>query len=58
MFNLDRRDHVGALFETAAELEEQVAESIAWLREVQGTLSRLTALYPESLSFEDWADAD
>ncbi|MEQ4203416.1 hypothetical protein ABNM51_27405 [Pseudomonas syringae] len=40
-----------ALF--AVDLEDQVLGLMTSLEQVQETLSKLTALYPESLSYED-----
>lgn len=37
------------LFELAGDLDEQVSYMMTKLEEVQETLSRLTALYPDSL---------
>ncbi|WP_233097414.1 MULTISPECIES: hypothetical protein [Pseudomonas] len=41
------------LFELAVDLEDQVHSLITSLEQVQETLSQLTTLYPESLSYED-----
>ena len=46
------------MFEAAIDLEDQVDELMTWLTEVRKTLSRLTALYPESLSYGDCGDTD
>lgn len=58
VFNHDVRSPVGAMFEAAVDLEDQVEELMTWLTEVRETLSRLTELYPQSLSYGDWGDAD
>ncbi|HYN77853.1 MAG TPA: hypothetical protein VES73_08675 [Lamprocystis sp. (in: g-proteobacteria)] len=43
-------------FEPAIELEDQVFGLMTSLEQVQNTLSQLTALYPESLSYADLDD--
>ena len=53
VFNQGARGRVADLFELAVELEVQVASMATALEEVQETLTRLTALYPESLSYGD-----
>lgn len=42
---------VADLFELAGDLDEQVSYMMTKLEEVQETLSRLTALYPDSLCY-------
>jgi hypothetical protein len=49
---------VAELFEFAADLEDQVFGLMTSLEQVQETLSQLTALYPESLSYADLDDTD
>ena len=57
VFNEGARSQVGGLFELAVDLEDQVFSLITSLEQVQETLSQLTALYPESLSYADPDDA-
>jgi hypothetical protein len=56
VFNEGARSQVGDLFEFAVELEFQVDDMMAAMEQVQQTLSQLTALYPESLSYGDMDD--
>lgn len=51
VFNEGSRSQVADLFEFAVDLEGQVLGMMTALEQVQDTLSRLTALYPESLSY-------
>jgi hypothetical protein len=51
VFNQGARSDVAELFEKAVLLEDQVMDLMNSLEQVQETLSQLTALYPESLSF-------
>ncbi len=53
VFNEGSRGRVAELFEFAVDLQDQVDHLMTSLEQVQETLSRLTALYPESLSYED-----
>ncbi|KPX70213.1 hypothetical protein, partial [Pseudomonas amygdali] len=53
VFNDGSRSQVAGLFEFAVDLEDQVLSLMTSLEQVQETLSKLTALYPESLSYED-----
>lgn len=53
VFNDGSRSQVAGLFEFAIDLEDQVLGLMTSLEQVQETLSKLTALYPESLSYED-----
>ena len=53
VINQGARGRVADLFELAVELEVQVASMATALEEVQETLTQLTALYPESLSYGD-----
>ena len=50
VFNEGSRSQVADLFEFAVDLEHQVHGLMTSLEQVQETLSRLTVLYPESLS--------
>ena len=50
VFNEGSRNQVADLFEFAVDLEHQVHGLMISLEQVQETLSRLTVLYPESLS--------
>lgn len=58
VINQGSRSQVADLFEFAVDLEEQVLEMMTSLEQVQETLSQLTALYPESLSYADLDDVD
>lgn len=58
VFNHGSRSRVADLFELAVELEVQVADMTTALEQVRETLSRLTALYPESLSYGDFDRED
>lgn len=49
-FNEGSRSRVAELFDLAVDLQDQVDHLMTSLEQVQETLSRLTALYPESLS--------
>jgi hypothetical protein len=51
VINQGSRGRVADLFDLAVELEVQVAGMTTALEQVHETLSRLTALYPESLSY-------
>jgi hypothetical protein len=51
VFNEGSRSQVADLFEFAVDLEDQVLGMTNALEQVQDTLSQLTALYPESLSY-------
>jgi hypothetical protein len=53
VFNEGSRSRVDELFELAVDLEDQVHSLMTSLEQVQETLSQLTTLYPESLSYED-----
>ena len=57
VINGGARSQVAELFEFAAELEDQVNHMMISLEQVQDTLSQLTALYPESLSYAGLDDA-
>ncbi len=58
VFNEGARSQVGGLFEFAVDLDDQVSGLMTSLEQVQETLSQLTALYPESLSYADPGDTD
>ena len=49
-FNEGSRSRVAELFDLAVDLQDQVDHLMTSLEQVQETLSRLTALCPESLS--------
>ncbi|RCI72257.1 transposase [Pseudomonas aeruginosa] len=49
-FNEGSRSRVAELFDLAVDLQDQVDHLMTSLEQVQETLPRLTALYPESLS--------
>lgn len=53
VFNEGSRSQVADLFEFAVDLQDQVDHLMTSLEQVQETLSQLTTLYPESLSYED-----
>lgn len=57
VFNEGSRSQVADLFELSVDLEDQVLGMMTSLEQVQDTLSQLTALYPESLSYADLDDA-
>lgn len=58
VFNQGVRGQVAKMFDSAADLDDQVFELMTSLKQVQKTLSQLTALYPESLSYGDLGDVD
>lgn len=58
VFNEGSRSQVSKLFDFAVFLEDQVLGMMTSLEQVQETLSQLTALYPESLSYADLDDAE
>jgi len=58
VFNEGSRDQVAKLFESAVDLDDQVFDLMTSLEQVQKTLTKLTDLYPESLSYGDPDDAD
>ena len=58
VINQGSRSQVADLFDLAADLEDQVLGMMIALEQVQETLSQLTALYPESLSYADLGEAD
>jgi hypothetical protein len=58
VFNQGSRGQVAELFEFAVDLDDQVYSLMTSLEQVQETLSQLTALYPESLSYADLSDSD
>ncbi|KJS38475.1 MAG: transposase [Rhodospirillaceae bacterium BRH_c57] len=51
VINERSRSQVADLFELAGNLDEQVSYMMTKLEEIQDTLSRLTALYPDSLCY-------
>ena len=51
VINEGSRSQVADLFELAGDLDEQVSFMMPKLEEVQERLSRLTALYPDSLCY-------
>ena len=46
------------MFDLAMNLDEQVGHMMNELEQVQDTLAKLVALYPDSLSYDDLDDAD
>ena len=52
------RTNLLKLQELAMNLDEQVSHMMNELEQVQDTLAKLVALYPESLSYGDMDDAD
>ena len=54
--NSGARHQVAELLDLAGELKDQVFGLMTSLEQVQNTLSQLTALYPESLSYADLDD--
>lgn len=53
VINKGSRSKVANLFEFAVDLEDQVQTMMTSLEQVQETLLQLTALYPESLFYEE-----
>ncbi len=53
VINQGSRSRVAELFDLAVELEVQVAGMMTALEQVHETITELTALYPESLSYGD-----
>ena len=51
VINEGSRSQVAYLFELTSDLDERVSHMMTNLEEVQETLSRLTALYPDSLCY-------
>lgn len=58
VFNEGSEHQVPALFRAAVEIEDEVVSLLTALERIQSTLGELMALYPESLSYEDWDDED
>jgi hypothetical protein len=58
VFNEGSVHQVPALFRAAAEVEDEIDMLMTALERIQSTLGELTALYPESLSYEDLDDED
>jgi hypothetical protein len=58
VINEGSRSKVEDLFESAVDLEDVVYDMMTALEQVKNTLSQLTALYPESLSYAGLDDAD
>lgn len=58
VFNQGSRSQVAELFEFAVDLEDQVLGMMTALEQIRETLSQMTALYPESLSYADLDEAD
>ena len=56
VINQGSRSQVADLFDLAVDLEDQVQSMMTALEQVQETLSQLTALYPESLSYASLDD--
>lgn len=53
VFNEGSRSQVAGLFDFAVGLQDQVDHLMTSLEQVQETLSQLTVLYPDSLSYDD-----
>nr|WP_262377480.1 transposase [Pseudomonas veronii] len=53
VFNEGSRSRIAELFDFAVDLQDQVDHLMTSLAQVQEPFSQLTALYPESLSYED-----
>jgi hypothetical protein len=58
VINQGSRSQVADLFDLAVDLEDQVLGMMTALEQVQETLSQLSALYPESLSYANLDEAD
>ncbi len=56
--NNGSRSQASKMFDLAMNLDEQVSHMMNELEQVQDTLAKLVALYPESLSYADLDDAD
>ena len=56
--NNGSRSQASKMFDLAMNLDEQVGHMMNELEQVQDTLAKLVALYPESLSYADLDDAD
>jgi hypothetical protein len=52
--NCGARSQVPALFDLAADLEDEVSGLMESLQEIRQTLAALTDLYPESLAYADY----
>src|SRR6202047_1140738 len=55
--NNGARGQASKMFDLAMNLDEQVSHMMNELEQVQDTLAKLVALYPESLSYADLDDA-
>ena len=53
-----RPPEASKMFDLAMNLDEQVGHMMNALEQVQDTLAKLVALYPDSLSYDDLDDAD
>ena len=53
VFDEGSRSQVAKMFEMAVDIEDEVDSLLTLLEQVRETLSELTALYPESLSYAD-----
>ena len=49
--NNGERDQASEMFDLALDLEDQVSSMMTELEQIQDTLAKLVALYPESLSY-------
>ena len=56
--NNGSRSQASKMFDLAMNLDEQVGHMMNELEQVQDTLAKLVALYPDSLSYADLDDAD
>ena len=56
--NNGARGQASKMFDLAMNLDEQVSHMMNELEQVQDTLAKLVALYPESLSYADLDDVD
>src|SRR4029077_13606841 len=56
--NNGSRSQASKMFDLAMNLDEQVGHMMNELAQVQDTLAKLVALYPDSLSYADLDDAD
>jgi hypothetical protein len=56
VFNQGARGQVAEMFDLAVDLEDQVGELMDSLEQIERTLSQLTNLYPDTLSYSDEDD--
>lgn len=52
------RSHATKFFELAGDLDDQVSSMMESLEQIRDTLSQLMQLYPESLAYADFGEAE